>query len=224
MKTTVALIVLLLIPIPAAAATLEVTNGFFNAGLAAGSFDGAYLFGGDGFTVGQPGLGAANHCCGPDPSVVFGGPGAFTFDGLSSSRATVVMHFTFDAPLTTFSRHILDMPESRAFTMTGSLASCVEFNPFNPPCPADAPSFSLVGQGTVTAVWRFFGSPPLPPSEENFVINYTFTAPEPSTAVMVVLGTVIAALVAITRLPHRRRSTAAPRAPRPHSACSAVSL
>jgi hypothetical protein len=197
MKTTVALIVLLLIAIPAAAATLEVTSGFFRAGLAGGSFDGVYKFGGDGFTVGQDFSGAANHCCGPDPSLVFGGPGAFTFDGLSSSRATVVMHFTFDAPLTTFSRHILDMPESRAFTMTGTLASCVEFNPFNPPCPADAPSFSLVGQGTVTAEWRLFGfgSP-----EENFFISYDFApVPEPSTAVMVVLGTVIAGLVAITR-------------------------
>jgi PEP-CTERM motif len=196
MKTTVALIVLLLIAIPAAAATLEVTSGFFHAALGAGSFDGTYKFGGAGFTVGQDFSGAANHCCGPDPSLVFGGPGAFTFDGLSSFRATVVMHFTFDAPLTTFSTHILDMPESRAFTMTGSLATCGDFNPFNP-CPADAPSFSLVGQGTVTAEWRLFGccSP-----ENDFFISYDFApVPEPSTAVMVVLGAVIAALVANRR-------------------------
>jgi hypothetical protein len=198
MKTTVALIILLLIAIPAAATTLEVTSGFFHAALVGGSFDGTYKFGGDGFTVGQDFSGAANHCCGPDPSHVFGGPGAFTFDGLSSSRATVGMNFTFDAPLTTFSTHIFNRPESRAFTMTGTLATCGDLNPVNP-CPADAPSFSLVGQGTVTAVWQFFNSPPLPPSEEQFLISYTFTAPEASTAVMVVLGTVIAAFVANRR-------------------------
>jgi PEP-CTERM motif-containing protein len=171
----------------------EVTSGFFDTVLTS-TWDGVFLIAGDRFSIG--GNGQNNF----DPLQLplghsSGGTGTatapLTFDGRTFPSGILNMRFTHD-PITIWPTGPLNSPQSSPFTMIGAIDACFPFL-----CPAlnELPVFGIVGQGTMTAEWRIT-NPLLP--QPFFFVSFDFTAPaqvpEPSTAAIVVLGSVLAAL------------------------------
>jgi len=207
MKTAAVLVMLLFGASTAANAAvigaLDVTSGFWGSSNSAGTFDGSFFIAGDDFaTVGAP---ANNNFAG---FVTLGHsraangdfPYPLTVDGTTYPRTSFTMDFTHD-PITIWQPPVLDSPQTSAFTMTGELRTCA----FPDPCPADIPTFTLIGQGTMRAEWRSGEPAPIP--VPFFIVSYTFTVPEPSTLMLLLLaiaGVAITLIIASGRvLPSR---------------------
>jgi PEP-CTERM motif len=167
---------------------LEVTSDFYTASSQL-TFDAAFLIAGDGFVMDAHILGSAQHSFDPTQlplghsTAGTSSPIPFILNGTSYPRAALSMSFTTD-PIALFaSPPVFNAPQSSAFTMVGTIFSCSFADPFNP-CPPDSQVFPIVGQGTMTAEWVPFGLP----GEANFVVDFTFTAPEPSSLALLVLA------------------------------------
>ena len=186
----------------------EVTSGFFDTVLTS-TWNGPFLLAGDNFSV--AGNGQNNF----DPQQLplghsSGGTGTATapliFNGRTSPTAKVNMTFTHD-PITIWPTGPLNSPQSSPFTMIGGIDGC--FPLFCPAALDEPPIFGIFGQGMMTAEWRIT-NPLLP--QPSFFVSFNFTAPaqvpEPVTAVMVALGSVLVALAAKRRHGLRERLTA----------------
>jgi len=170
-----------------------VTSGFFDAVLTS-TWDGVFLIAGDDFSMG--GNGQNNFF--PEQLPLghsSGGTGTafvpLTFNGMTFPNGLLNMRFTHE-PITIWPSGPLNSPQSSPFTMMGAIDACF---PLLCPAASTQPVFGIAGQGTMTAEWRITD---VALAQPFFFVSFDFTAPvqvpEPSTAAIVVLGSVLAAL------------------------------
>jgi PEP-CTERM motif len=173
MKTTIALVVLLLVMSGAArATTLEVTDGFLNAV----NLDIGFDLKGNGFEIG-PGAWSTAYT----PASAFQDARAFFPLGNLFGSPPMPNHYV---DLTLHQAALLSpglfMSQTTGFTMTGT-TGLMQFTPGVPPFVVLVPQADLVGQGVLTVSLGI--------GEVDY--DYFFQTPEPSTLLLVASGIVV---------------------------------